>query len=96
MLVSARRTGLISPVGSIAGSEGFGVVPDPLPIFAANLRRIRLERGMTQDALAAVADMDPAELRRLESARRDPGVRVLARLANGLGVTLGDLLAGVK
>jgi hypothetical protein len=31
--------------------------------------------------------MDPAEIRRLESARRDPGVRVVTRLARGLNFT---------
>jgi len=39
--------------------------------------------------------MDPAEIRRIESARRDPGVRVVVRLAHGLGVQASDLLDGV-
>jgi transcriptional regulator with XRE-family HTH domain len=70
-------------------------VDDALPRIAANLRRIREEQGMTQDALAAAASMDPAEIRRIESANRDPGVRVVARLARGLGVPPGDLFAGM-
>jgi len=70
-------------------------VVDPLPNFAANLRRLRAERGLTQDALAAGAQMDPAEIRRLESGRRDPGVRVVARLAQGLGVEPHQLLIGI-
>lgn len=68
---------------------------DALAIVAANVRRLRQERSLTQDALAERASMDASELRRIESARREPGVRVLARLANGLGVHPGELFDGV-
>lgn len=69
---------------------------DPLPILAANLRRLREDRGLSQEALALSADMDPAEVRRIESCKRDPGVRVLTRLAEALGATPADLLAGIS
>lgn len=68
---------------------------DPLPIFAANLRRIREQRGLSQEALALSADMDPAEVRRIEACKRDPGVRIVARLAAGLGVAPVELLDGI-
>ncbi len=71
------------------------LVRDPLPIFAANLRRLRDERGLSQEALALEADMDPAEVRRIEACKRDPGIRVVARLAEALGTTSADLLAGI-
>jgi transcriptional regulator with XRE-family HTH domain len=71
-------------------------VDDALARVAANLRRIREEQGMTQDALAEAASMDPAEIRRIESAHRDPGVRVVARLAHGLGVPPAELFAGMR
>jgi transcriptional regulator with XRE-family HTH domain len=69
---------------------------DPLLKFAANVRRLRLEKGLTQDVLAAGAAMDPAEVRRIESGRRDPGVRVLSRVANGLGVEPAELFDGIR
>lgn len=47
-------------------------VRDPLPIFAANLRRLRDERGLSQEALALEADMDPAEVRRIEACKPRP------------------------
>jgi transcriptional regulator with XRE-family HTH domain len=68
---------------------------DALARVAMNLRQIRDEKGLTQEALAEAASMDPAEIRRIESAHRDPGVRVVARLAHGLGVPAGDLFAGI-
>jgi transcriptional regulator with XRE-family HTH domain len=70
-------------------------VADPLHKFAANVRRLRAEKGMTQDALAQGASMDPAEIRRIESGRRDPGVRVLTRVAAGLDVKPAELLDGL-
>ncbi len=69
---------------------------DPLLQFGANLRAAREQRGLSQEALAQRAGMDPAEIRRLEGARRDPGVRVLTRLARALRMTPGDLLAGIS
>jgi transcriptional regulator with XRE-family HTH domain len=71
-------------------------VDDPLPLFAANVRRLRAEKGLTQDALANAASMDPAEVRRIESGRRDPGVRVLSRVARGLDVPPAELLTGIS
>lgn len=68
---------------------------DPLPTFAANLRRLREQRGLSQEALALRCDMDPAEVRRIEASRRDPGVRVVARLAAGLDVAPAELLTGI-
>jgi transcriptional regulator with XRE-family HTH domain len=70
-------------------------VDDPLPTFAANLRRIREQRGLSQEALALRADMDPAEIRRIEAGKRDPGVRILTRLATGLDTVPAELLAGI-
>lgn len=69
---------------------------DVLATVAANVRRLRHERSLTQDALAERASMDASELRRIESARREPGVRVLARLAHGLEVHPGELFEGVS
>lgn len=68
---------------------------DPLPIFAANLRRIREERGLSQEALALRAGMDSAEVRRIEQGKRDPGVRILTRLAAALDAAPAELLSGV-
>jgi transcriptional regulator with XRE-family HTH domain len=67
------------------------VTDDPLIAFGNSLRRLREERGLSQDALAQRAGMDPAEIRRIESARRDPGVRVVTRLARALSAKPADL-----
>jgi transcriptional regulator with XRE-family HTH domain len=69
---------------------------DPLPHFGANLRTAREKNGLSQEAFAQRVGMDPAEIRRLESARRDPGVRVVTRLARGLGLSPADLLRNIR
>jgi len=68
---------------------------DPLERFGANVRREREAQGLSQDALAQRIGMDPAEIRRIESARRDPGIRVVARLAAGLETTVSKLTRGI-
>jgi transcriptional regulator with XRE-family HTH domain len=71
-------------------------LPDPLPVIAANIKRLREARGLKQHEVADGADMgqDGREIRMLESGERDPGVRVFARVAKGLGVHPTELWEG--
>lgn len=69
---------------------------EPLDAFADNVRRLRHERGFTQERLAELADLHLTDIARIETRRRDPGVRVVAKLAHGLGVPAGELLHGVE
>jgi transcriptional regulator with XRE-family HTH domain len=62
--------------------------------FGRNLRRIRRERGFSQEALAFRAEVHRTEISLLERGRRDPGVNVTLRLAGALGVDPGELLVG--
>jgi transcriptional regulator with XRE-family HTH domain len=68
---------------------------DPLEIFAANVRRLRHERGLTQERLAEQADLHLTDIARIETIRRDPGIKVVAKLAHGLGVPASTLLEGI-
>ena len=64
-------------------------------INANRLRRLRLDRGLSQRKLAAEAGVDPLTIKRLEHGA-DPGdlpLRALHRLATALGIPAGDLLA---
>lgn len=69
---------------------------DPLLIFGANLRHERTTRGLTQEQVADIAGIEGSYYSRLERAAVEPGVRMVARVANGLGVTPARLMAGVK
>jgi len=69
---------------------------DPLRRLGANVRSIRHERDLTQEQLAHVCGLSLSDVGRIERAERDPGVRVLVRLARGLDVTVAQLLDGIR
>ena len=60
--------------------------------FGASLRAARRERGLTQDAVAAIIQTDAGSVSRIENGLRDPSVKQLRRLAPHLGLTAGQLL----
>ncbi len=70
-------------------------MPDPLDIFAANLRRIRKERGLSQERLAHDAGLNTTHVAKIERSEREPGVRTVAKLADALGVPAAELFAGI-
>jgi transcriptional regulator with XRE-family HTH domain len=60
-------------------------MPDPLDTFAENLRRLREERGLSQERLAHIADLNTTHVAKIERIEREPGVRTVAKLAKALG-----------
>lgn len=60
--------------------------------FAAALRRIRLDRGMTQHQLARQAQVSDAYIGRLENRESAPSIDTAERIAAALGCTVHDLL----
>jgi transcriptional regulator with XRE-family HTH domain len=69
---------------------------EPLDAFATNVRRLRHERGLTQERLAELADLHLTDIARIETRRRDPGVKIVAKIAHGLNVPASDLLQDVE
>ena len=63
-----------------------------LRAFGQHLRRLREARGWSQQALADVADVSKPTVYRLETARFAATLDVLASLAQGLEIPLGELL----
>ena len=57
------------------------------------LRELRLERGLTLEAVASRASIDVSTLSRLESGKRRLALDHLPGLATALGVTADDLLS---
>ena len=55
-------------------------------IVGANVRRLRVERKLTQEQLAHDAEIDVTYLRGIEAGRRNPSVAVIGRLARCLAV----------
>lgn len=61
--------------------------------LAQNLRRIRRERGMSQEALAMAADIDRSYVSLLETERYSASVDMLDKLASALKASPYVLLA---
>lgn len=53
-------------------------------IFGANVRRVRQQRGMTLEALAAEADLAYSYMGGIERGQRNPSLGVVERIANVL------------
>ena len=60
--------------------------------LAARVRRLREERGWTQEELAQAVTIEPATLSRYETARKPFPLDVLRRIAASLRVPLGQLI----
>jgi transcriptional regulator with XRE-family HTH domain len=60
-------------------------------IVAWNLRRIRVEKGLSQEKLAADAGVDRAYLAKVERQVVNTGVDVLDKLADALSIEIASL-----
>ena len=60
--------------------------------FAANLRRLRHAKGISQEDLAYEADVNRTYVSKLEKGVSYPGLEIIAKLANALGVEPAVLL----
>lgn len=58
-----------------------------------NIRRLRVDRSISQERLAFDSGVDRSYLRGLERGEENPTVDVLDKLAATLGVQLSDLFA---
>jgi transcriptional regulator with XRE-family HTH domain len=60
--------------------------------FGQRLRTLREERGVSQDQLADQTGIHPTAIGRLERGLREPRLKTILRLAEGLGSQPGRLL----
>lgn len=65
-------------------------------MLALNLKRLRADRGLSQEDLADRADIDRTYISSLERSVYAAGIDVVDRLAKALGVTAAELLAPPK
>jgi transcriptional regulator with XRE-family HTH domain len=70
-------------------------MPDPLDIFAANLRRIRQERHLSQESLAHCSGLNMTHVAKIERSEREPGVRTISKLASALEISASELFDGI-
>lgn len=68
----------------------------PKALFAANVRRLRVAAGLSQEALAERADLHRTYVSSVERAERNVSLENIFRLAEALGVDPRELLAPDK
>lgn len=64
--------------------------------FGQNVRKSRTEKGLSQEALADKADLDPTYISGIERGVRNPSLLSIVRIAKALGTDSGSLFQGVK
>jgi DNA-binding XRE family transcriptional regulator len=73
-------------------SMRLATTPDWQAILGGNIRRLRQQKGLTQEELAFEAEIHLTSIGRIERGRRNPSLLVMARIADALSVALPKLL----
>ena len=71
-------------------------VPQSPPEVGATLQKLRLARGLTLDDLSRAAGVSKSMLSQIEREKANPTIAVAWRLANALGIGIGELLSAEK
>jgi transcriptional regulator with XRE-family HTH domain len=77
---------------TLAGALFTGGRMDLLQRFAANVRRLRAKRNLSQKALAERSGVSVSYVSMLERAQRSPPLETIEKLARALGVPPSTLL----
>jgi transcriptional regulator with XRE-family HTH domain len=60
--------------------------------FAANMRRIRKAKELTQERVAEAAELHPNYISSVERGERNISIRNIERIAKALGVSMAELV----
>jgi transcriptional regulator with XRE-family HTH domain len=66
---------------------------DAQALFAANMRRIRKAKELTQEKVAEAANLHPNYVSSAERGERNISICNIDRIARALGVTMSELVA---
>jgi len=68
-------------------------MPDKLPKIAKNIKKLRKERGLSQDRLSKMADIAHPTIIKIESGViKNPTVDTAQKIANALGISIDELI----
>ncbi len=71
-------------------------LPRPLRAFGLNVRKRREANSLTQERAGEKADLDPTYISGIERGVRNPSLLSICRLAKALGVSVSELVEGVR
>lgn len=84
-------------VKSNSKSSTSGSLPNPVTIAVGlNLKRYRDAAEMTQETLAASAEIERSRISKLENGSINPSLLTLASICHSLGITLPMLFEGIS
>ncbi len=64
--------------------------------FGEVLREARVEKGLSQEALAFASELDRTYISMLERGKRQPTISVIFKLAAALGVSAAEMVGRVE
>jgi transcriptional regulator with XRE-family HTH domain len=69
----------------------------PLPVALGRaIKRLRAERGVSQEAFAAQSGLHRTYMTQLEGGKRNPSLSTIEQVAEALGLDTGELLAAAE
>jgi XRE family transcriptional regulator, regulator of sulfur utilization len=66
-----------------------------LKTIGKTIKKVRLARGWSQMYLAAEASLDKSYIGAIERAEVNPSIKKIARIADALGVSIGEFFQGL-
>lgn len=66
---------------------------DAQRLFAANMRRIRLDKSLTQEKVAEYAELHVNYVSSVERGKRNISICNIERISRALGVTMAELVS---
>jgi len=68
---------------------------EPHKVFGKNVVRLRMSKGMIQEALAERAEISHRYLQSIEAGSKQPSINVVTRIRSALGCKWDELLKGI-
>ncbi|MGM9936632.1 MAG: helix-turn-helix transcriptional regulator [Candidatus Ornithomonoglobus sp.] len=65
-------------------------------ILGNAIRKLRIENGLSQEALAEMVGITPTHMKHIESEHRKPSIEVLFKLSEVLHLSLDNLLFDIR
>lgn len=63
--------------------------------IGARIRSLRKENGLTQERLALMVGLERSYLAKVEAGKKNASIDVLEKIADGFGISLAELFAGI-
>ena len=64
-----------------------------LKCVGKNIKKYRVQKGILQQDLAAICNMEIPNMSRIENGRTNPTLKTLLKISTSLGVKIADLLS---